>query len=142
MHRRRKVPRRCSARSEEHTSELQSLMIYPYCHTLSLHDALPISGAQAAAVPAIRHAVNDGGGGAARRVLAVLSGLDLDPGDTTVVASGPADVAGDVDGVIAGGRNRLPAPTIPCIDAGRSHGDAARPALHAGDTGPVAGRCR
>src|SRR3546814_901331 len=100
------------------------------------------AGAQAAAVPAIRHAVNDGGGGAARRVLAVLSGLDLDPGDTTVVASGPADVAGDVDGVIAGGRNRLPAPTIPCIDAGRSHGDAARPALHAGDTGPVAGRCR
>src|SRR3546814_14943200 len=80
--------------------------------------------------------------GAARRVLAVLSGLDLDPGDATVVASGPADVAGDVDGVMAGGRNRLPALTIPCIDAGRSNGDAARPAPHAGDTGPVAGRCR
>src|SRR3546814_854826 len=31
-------------RSEEHQSELQSLMCYPYCHTLSLHDALPISG--------------------------------------------------------------------------------------------------
>src|SRR3546814_21064481 len=100
------------------------------------------AGAQAAAVPAIRHAVNDGGGGAARRVLAVLSGLDLDPGDATVVASGPADVAGNVDGVIAGGRNRLPAPTIPCIDAGRSHGDAARPAPHAGAPGPFAGRCR
>src|SRR3546814_12222880 len=66
----------------------------------------------------------------------------LDPGDATVGASGPADVAGDVDGVIAGGRNRLPALTIPCIDAGRSNGDAARPAPHAGDTGPVAGRCR
>src|SRR3546814_6489408 len=33
------------------------------------------AGAQAAAVPAIRHAVNAGDGGAARRVLAVLSGL-------------------------------------------------------------------
>src|SRR3546814_4424932 len=45
------------------------------------------AGAQAAAVPAIRHAVNDGGGGADRRVLAVVSGIDLDTGDTTVVAS-------------------------------------------------------
>src|SRR3546814_13513457 len=90
----------------------------------------------------LRHAVNDGDGGAARRVLAVLSGLDLDPGDATVVASGPAAVAGDVDGVIAGGRNRLPALTIPCIDAGRSNGDAARPAPHPGDTDPVAGPCR
>src|SRR3546814_10194438 len=80
--------------------------------------------------------------GAARRVLAVLSGLDLDPGDATVVASGPADVARDVDGVMAGGRNRLPALTIPCLAAGRSNGDAARPAPHAGGTGPVAGRCR
>src|SRR3546814_648428 len=29
-------------RSEEHTSELQSLKLYPYRHTLSLHVALPI----------------------------------------------------------------------------------------------------
>src|SRR3546814_189651 len=31
-------------RSEEHTSELQSIMLYPYCNTLPRHDALPISG--------------------------------------------------------------------------------------------------
>src|SRR3546814_895649 len=32
------------ARSEEHTSELQSLMIHPYGHSLSLPGALPIGG--------------------------------------------------------------------------------------------------
>src|SRR3546814_160300 len=38
-------PRRCcsiSTRSEEHTSELQPLMIDTYCPPLSLHDSLPI----------------------------------------------------------------------------------------------------
>src|SRR3546814_359406 len=34
---------RRAARSEEHTSELQSLMRYPCVHTLSLHAARPIS---------------------------------------------------------------------------------------------------
>src|SRR3546814_11492720 len=75
--------------------------LFPYT---TLFRSTGNAGAQAAAVPAIRHAVNDGDGGAARRVLAVLSGLELDPGDATVVASGPADVAGDVDGVMAGDR--------------------------------------
>src|SRR3546814_475341 len=34
---------RFQPRSEEHTSELQSLMLYPYGPPLSRHDALPIS---------------------------------------------------------------------------------------------------
>src|SRR3546814_19487989 len=72
--------------------------------------------------------------------LALLLVADLDPGDAAAVATRPAGIAGDVDGVIAGSRNLFPAVAAPCLDTGGPHGHAARPVPAAGDTRPATRR--
>src|SRR5690606_19325458 len=80
-------------------------------------------------------------GGALSRLPPLLRGGEFDAGDAALVAAGPADVAGQVDGVVADGGQRLPPAAREQVDTVRPHGHALRLRIAcAGDAGTVAVR--
>src|SRR5690606_34254580 len=65
-------------------------------------------------------------GGALSRLPPLLRGGEFDAGDAALVAAGPADVAGEIDGVVPGRGQRLPPAAREQVDTVRPHGHALR----------------